>query len=139
MLHRIGGQRRPRQRNSLRPLPRRPCRHLALLPGAFGEGAQALLHGGAVQVAQDEHQPGPLVIALRPGGQLHRRVEQVLHAMDGDRPVLAFEFRMPLIRSTLSPRVMVSTSSQVAKPSQGSGSSKVRQKARMRASCRLTS
>ena len=118
-------------------LPTRPApddgdlvRHVELLRGrpsaamllkAASERSMSLLR----EVVDDEDDVRAAVVA-RPGGEVDRRVDHVLHAVDGPpahpRPAT---LRMPFTRSTLSPWVCSSMVSQMPKAVQSSAPSKL--------------
>jgi len=108
------------------------------------ECAEGGLDEFAPHVAGDEHQARAAILA-GPGGQRHRRMEDVLYAVDDDRRILPLDvedapmLRMPLTRRMLLPTKAINTSSQVASVSSGIGSSTVKQKARIWSSWRFTS
>ena len=119
---------------------RRSRRGRAGRPGGAEKGVEQRPDGLRLEVAGDEHDAGARV-AIGPGRQPHRRMEDVLHAVNHQRRVR----RLGELHDALEPQQVRAVQRAHAgrgtcrTPRPGSALSVASEKARMRSSWRLTS
>ena len=75
----------------------------AMLLSRILERLDAAQQGGAIEIADDEHQPALPCLPFRPVGQQFGRMEELPHTVDDHRAVLAFEIENPLHPQQLVP------------------------------------